>query len=552
MKRITVLQSKSFFIAFAVISFTMTLACSQKKETKSSQVLVSIKTETTLDSNAVNEFISKYSTDETFQMNTLNFYRKRNFSYAWIGDDGLNEYAHNFMNLLQQEKASKKMHYRRLDSISTIFDKKDYKNVPDSINRQLLEIEFTITFFEYAKNNWSGLDKNESREIDWFIQKDKLKYDDLLSDILSKKPNIIVAFEPYNRQYALLKKKLLQYREIEKKNDFIHSNDSLPKIELGSTSAYIKKVKRQLFELEDLSIKDENDTFNTVLSNAIKKYQHRNGLTATGELNSKTIAALKRPMHELIQQIIINMERCKWVPQSETKDYVLVNIPAYKLYVYHLQKLEWSCNVVVGKSKIPNNTTIFNDQIEYIVFSPYWNVTQNIIVKELLPTLKRKPNYLNQLQMEVIDLNGKHISNSRINWKSYNSSFPYIIRQKPGKNNSLGKVKFIFPNQYNIYLHDTPQRFLFNEQNRDFSHGCIRVEKPFELTKFLMRDMPLYTDSLIIQLMNRGKEKTVRLHSKAPIYIVYFTAWVSNEGELNFRDDIYNHDAKMKTLLFGK
>lgn len=552
MKRKTAIQSKSLSIAVAVISFTMSFACSQEKETKNSQALVSIKTKTILDSNAVNEFISKYNTDETFQMNTINFYRKRNFSYAWIEDNGLNEYAHNFLNLLQQEKASNKLHYRKLDSISTILDNKYYKNIPDRINRQLLEIEFTITFFEYAKNNWSGLDRNESREIDWFIQKDKLKYDDLLSDILSKKPNSIVAFEPYNRQYALLKKKLLQYRDIEKKNDFILSNDSLPNLEMGSTSAYIKKIKRQLFELEDLSINDENDTFNTVLSEALKKYQNRNGLTATGKLNPKTIEALKRPIHELIQQIIINMERCKWVPQSETKDYVLVNIPAYKLYVYHQQKLEWSCNVVVGKSNIPNNTTIFNDQIEYIVFSPYWNVTQNIIVKELLPILKRKSNYLNQLQMEVIDHNGKHIANSSIQWKSYSSSFPYIIRQKPGKNNSLGKVKFIFPNQYNIYLHDTPQRFLFKEQNRDFSHGCIRVEKPFELVKFLMRDMPLYTDSLIMQLMNRGKEKTVRLQSKAPIYIVYFTAWVNKEGELNFRDDIYNHDAKMKTLLFGK
>jgi murein L,D-transpeptidase YcbB/YkuD len=350
----------------------------------------------------------------------------------------------------------------------------------------------------------------------------------------------------------LLKKELQHYRNIELNNDFILQGDSIPTLNLNSVSRYISQIKKQLQAFGDLPRTEQTDTFNVALAEGLKKYQARNGLTVSGALNKATLQSLKRPVNERIQQLIINMERCKWVPQTETKDYILVNIPAYMLYVYHLEKVLWSCHVVVGKSKPTSNTTIFNDEIEYIVFSPYWNVTPNIITHELLPVLKRNPSYLNKLHMEIVDSRGKHIAPASINWKQYKSSFPYIIRQRPGSNNALGKVKFIFPNSYDIYLHDTPQKSLFKEQSRDFSHGCIRVEKPLELAKFLLRDMPTFTDSLIVQLMNNGREKTVRLHSKAPIYIVYFTAWVTDRCILNFRDDIYRHDEKMSLLLFGK
>jgi murein L,D-transpeptidase YcbB/YkuD len=549
-------KTKTFKLILKTLVFiclALQLSCREKNNPKLTKHNVyQNDTDAILDSTALNKNISSDSIYSAIKTDIIHFYRKRNFTYAWLDAKGMNEYAYHLLNLIKQDSLINNKNYRQLDSIATIFEIDLESHLANNNKMQIVELQFTRYFFAYARNNWGGLNKKDGLEVGWFIQKGNIKYDDLLDSILKQKPISMNALEPYNKQYALLKKELLKFKIIEKENDFISARDSIPILAIGSVSEYISQIKKQLFSLGDLKQNDLNDSFNEVLKAGIIKYQTRNGITSNGLLNKTTIQSLKIPIHERIEQIIINMERCKWVPQTESNDYVLINIPAYKLYVYHNQSLEWSCNVVVGKSKLTSNTIIFNDQIEYIVFSPYWNVTPNIITKELLPILKRNPNYLKKLNMEVVDRNGKYISSSSINWHQYQRSFPYIIRQKPGKNNSLGKVKFIFPNRYDIYMHDTPQKSLFNEQNRSFSHGCIRVEKPFELAKFLLRDMPNYNDILIRKLMNSAKEKYVRLQSKAPVFIVYFTAWVSNEGILNFRDDIYDHDSKMRKLLFGK
>jgi murein L,D-transpeptidase YcbB/YkuD len=188
-----------------------------------------------------------------------------------------------------------------------------------------------------------------------------------------------------------------------------------------------------------------------------------------------------------------------------------------------------SCNVVVGKAT--NKTVIFRGDMKYVVFSPYWNVPPSIINKEILPAMKRNPNYLAKHNME------------------YNGG---KIRQKPGPNNSLGLVKFLFPNSFNIYLHDTPSKSLFKEDKRAFSHGCIRVSEPFELARYLLRHDPSWTPEKINGAMNSGKEQYVTLKNTVPVYLVYFTAFVDAQGKLNFRDDIYNRDQELKEMLFAK
>jgi murein L,D-transpeptidase YcbB/YkuD len=189
----------------------------------------------------------------------------------------------------------------------------------------------------------------------------------------------------------------------------------------------------------------------------------------------------------------------------------------------------FSCNVVVGKST--NKTVIFRGDMKYVVFSPYWNVPNSIINKEILPAMRRNPNYLAKHNME------------------YNGG---KIRQKPGPNNSLGLVKFLFPNSFNIYLHDTPSKSLFNEDKRAFSHGCIRVAEPFQLAKYLLRHDGNWTEEKIRAAMNSGNEQYVTLKKTVPVYLVYFTAFVDPRGKLNFRDDIYGRDTELKKMLFTK
>ena len=204
-------------------------------------------------------------------------------------------------------------------------------------------------------------------------------------------------------------------------------------------------------------------------------------------------------------------------------------------------------NVVVGKSVTA--TTIFNENLSTIVFSPYWNVPQSIIANELLPKLKNDSHYLNKKNMEVVK-NNEVINSSKINWNLYTKGVPFVIREKPGKQNSLGLIKFLFPNSYSIYMHDTPSKGLFEKDNRAFSHGCIRLSEPLKLASYLLKSDSSITQEMMIKWMNAGKEKYVKVKPAIPVFIVYFTSWVNHKGQLNFRKDIYGLDKKLSQEIF--
>jgi murein L,D-transpeptidase YcbB/YkuD len=235
------------------------------------------------------------------------------------------------------------------------------------------------------------------------------------------------------------------------------------------------------------------------------------------------------------------------MPISMSGDNIRVNIPEYMLYVYENDNLQWSCKVVVGNDS--NNTTVFSDYMEQIVFSPYWHVPRSILFKETIPAIKENPGYLAAHNMEVTDEMGNVIDPSQADWDAGEENFHYLIRQRPGSDNSLGRVKFLLPNSHSIYLHDTPAKSLFGENERAFSHGCIRVSEPLKLAQYLLRLDARWTADSIKSAMYGEKEVMVRLPQKVPVYITYFTAWVDVNGDLNFREDIYEHDEKMKKVL---
>jgi len=235
---------------------------------------------------------------------------------------------------------------------------------------------------------------------------------------------------------------------------------------------------------------------------------------------------MNAPISKLIQQIIVNMERSRWVPVDLVSNYIVVNIPAYKLSVYENDTVAWTMNVVVGKPA--HKTVIFNGNIKYIVFSPYWNVPSSILKNEVLPGIKRNKNYLASHNME---------------WNGGS------VRQKPGPKNSLGLVKFLFPNSYDIYLHDTPSKSLFGENTRAFSHGCIRLAEPQKFAEYLLRNDPSWNKQKIVAAMNSGKEQYVTLKETVPVFIAYFTAWVDRQGKINFRNDVYKRDSRLDKMI---
>jgi len=252
--------------------------------------------------------------------------------------------------------------------------------------------------------------------------------------------------------------------------------------------------------------------------------------------------ALQSASPDAVKQIELNMDRWRKQPDDFGERYIMVNVPSFELEVHDGEQVPLRMRVVVGSNE--NRTPLFSSAMKYVVFSPYWNIPESIMTKETLPKIMKDPNYATRENLEVVRVSGKRvevIDPEDIDWKNVGES-DIQLRQKPGDGNSLGLVKFIFPNPYNVYLHDTPADNLFAKLTRDFSHGCVRVEKPQELAEYVLRDQPEWTSDRIQKAMHAGAEKHVVLKEPIPVHIVYFTAWVDDGGMLHLEKDVYGYD----------
>ena len=277
------------------------------------------------------------------------------------------------------------------------------------------------------------------------------------------------------------------------------------------------------------------------LSVELRLFQRQARIKVTGVLGSQTIAALNADSTARdVARLITNMERLRWLPHSLADHHVFVNQAAFEAEVMKNGKEVWSTRVIVGK---PNTqTSVFNDEMELVVFNPSWGVPPSIIAKEYLPKLRRDPGYLDRIGFKVVNQKGKVVSSRSVRWGAYGSKVPFGIQQPPGAKNALGEVKFLFPNSHDIYMHDTPARDLFEENTRAFSHGCVRVQDPRQFAAVLLGWDPAEVDKHI----ETPKTETVRLTEKIPVYLAYFTAWPDETGNIRYFDDIYGRDKAME------
>jgi murein L,D-transpeptidase YcbB/YkuD len=368
------------------------------------------------------------------------------------------------------------------------------------------------------------------KELERFIP--RLKEDPLkLADsLLNKKHKDGKYYEDANTAYKALKGQLQKYYDVAKRGGWQPITASKTKLKKGAASPVVLSIKKRLQATGEMAA-DSTDVFNDPLENAVKTFQTSLGLTPDGIIGETVIKELNVPVVKRIQQILINMDRMRWMPNPQG-NLIMVNIPEFELHVFEGAKKAFEMNVVVGKEG--HNTMSFKGDLNQVVFSPYWNVTPTIVKEEILPAMERNPNYLASQNMEITGEEG---------------GLP-VIRQLPGEKNSLGKVKFLFPNSFNIYFHDTPSKSLFSKDKRAFSHGCIRLSEPDKLAQYLLRDMPEWTPDKMYDAMNSGKERFVKLKKSVPVIITYYTAWVDESGLLNFRDDIYKHDAQLARKMF--
>ena len=298
---------------------------------------------------------------------------------------------------------------------------------------------------------------------------------------------------------------------------------------------------------------EDAELFDEALEKAVKRFQQRHGLTADGAAGAATRAELNVSADRRVDQLELNLERWRWLPQDLGRRHILVNIPAFELEVLEEDAAVLAMRVVVGVPDSGQHTPVFSDTMRYLVLNPYWQVPDDIARKDLLAHVQRDSTYLTQQKIRVFKGWGpeaKEVDPATVEWSAITAdNFPYRLRQDPGPINSLGRIKFMFPNKFNVYLHDTPSRPLFGRTRRDFSHGCIRIQKPIELALYLLRKDSRWNREALLGALDEVVDRTVPLPEPIPIHLLYWTAWADENGTIEFRRDIYGRDAPLLEAL---
>lgn len=488
-----------------------------------------------LDSSQVENFISEKKLDDTLSRKIRSFYNARNYQFAWFTSEGPTEQGRSFWNLHE--------YYTTYSSNNSLDDKALRKKMnpiisADSISLKAasaanIEITLTQHFIQYMQDNYKA-GEIKRKEIERFVPFKKENALDYADSLLTKKHKDNKYYGDVNPSYKLLQNQLQKYDDIVKKGGWQIIDATVKKIKKGDSSLTVSAIKKRLQVTGEMPAGDTAQTFDTQLLNAVKAFQISRGLTPDGIVTPALVKEMNVPALKRVEQILINMGRMRWMLNNSDGNLITVNLPEFVLHVYEGKTKKFDMNVVVGKEG--HNTTIFTGNLNQVVFSPYWNVPYDIVEKEILPSIEKNPDYLAENKMEKV---GEPVD-----------GIP-TVRQLPGPKNSLGKVKFLFPNSFDIYFHDTPAKGLFSKDKRAYSHGCIRLSDPVKMANYLLRNQPEWTPEKIDEAMNSGQEQFVKLKAPVPVLITYNTAWVDENGVLNFRDDIYGHDAALSQKMFS-
>jgi murein L,D-transpeptidase YcbB/YkuD len=443
------------------------------------------------------------------------FYQKRQYQPAWSGVDGPGPHAGELIRAVDGVSADGLDPARYQggsgERLAALLEagKGDKSLASPAAQRRLadLDVELTFLYLTLAANEATGRVQPETMHIEWDSQPRHVDLDARLEKALQSKEDLAASLRslaPPGPAFARLRDALARYRGIAEAGGW-------PRVAKDDTAA----LSARLAASGDLDV---------------SRFQRRHGLEPTAKVDDATLAALNVPVEERIRQIELNMERWRWLPSSLGDRYIYVNVPEFRMELRDGGRRAIDMAVVVGKQQ--SQTPVFSDRMTYIELNPDWNVPADIAGKEIFPKLESDPGYLARHHMEVVEAAGGP-----------------RIRQLPGPDNPLGQIKFMFPNDYDVYLHDTPADHLFSRTERDFSHGCIRLERPLDLAEYLLKDDPDWRGPRIREAVATGEQKTVKLDRPIPVHIVYFTAWVEDDGTLQFRDDVYGHDARLAAAL---
>lgn len=499
-------------------------SCKQKTETTAKGVSLA-----TVDSTAFNSFFESYPELKEYQEAYEKIYDHYDQHFIWFNEKGMVDYA---------ESLYKKVENIDKEGIFTAFPYQKeidelYENPPKNPEKHTdEELLMTGLYTFYMGQVYKGLDADVTEDLDWLLTKKDLEDTDLLDSIISgdeweENDSLMIG------QYYKLRDKLKEYRAIKDDGGWteIEGFEEGQTFEPSDSSSVIRQIRNRLYAGGELKKNNESKVYDEELKKGIINFQKHHGFNRDSVISGEHIEALNVPIKEYIKKIVLNLERLRWIPpeMNGADELIFVNIPAYHLNYYRDGDIIFDSDVVVGK--VMTETVIFDGEMSFLNFSPYWNIPESIIEEEIKPGMEEDDDYLEKHNMEWND--GQ-------------------VRQKPGKDNSLGLVKFMFPNSNDIYLHDTPSKWLFEKEERANSHGCIRVEDARDLAVTIMDQDDGWESEKVDSAMSGEEETTYNLKEKIPVYIGYFTTWVDENDEIYFYKDIYKRDDNLADILFNR
>jgi murein L,D-transpeptidase YcbB/YkuD len=484
---------------------------------------------------------------------TRTFYERRTFAPAWVANAKPRPEIDDLITSIREADREgmdpslynvSMLEERRKEAAKGFLSDKGF----DPREAGALDVWLTYLYMKYASDAADGLSDLARVDPAWKIRPEKFDPLAHLEKALAdhRIPDSLRELMPTAPEYARLRTALADYRAIAAKGGWPQLPSTF-KLKPGQRHANLAALAARLAATGDYRgplPQGTESVYGADLQEAVKVFQRRHGLTDDAAVGKEVVAEMNVPVAQRIAQIQMNMERWRWLPRDLGERYILVNIPEMRLDVYEGDKVPLTMRVVVGKPD--SQTPIFNDEMTYVVFSPFWNVPGTIAQNETLPSVVKDPGFLTRNNMDVVDKAGNTVDPSTID---LSDATAYRFRQRPGTGNSLGLVKFMFPNQYDVYLHDTPADSLFERAARSLSHGCVRVEQPEALAKYVLGDQPEWTPERISEAMHAGEEKTVKLKHALPVYLGYWTARVRPDGLVQFRRDVYDVDNRLTARL---
>ena len=487
------------------------------------------------------------------------FYERRLYRPAWSDERGPTRLADDLVGALRRADLeglrSEDYHLAGIDALLAGV-RADAKRDPAIAPDRWAELDLLLTdaFLVYGAHLLAGRVNPETLRPEWLAHPRSADIAAVLEAALAS-GNIGVMLEtlaPPQHGYRRLREALARYREVAASGGWPAIPDRST-LQLGDSGPPVVALRERLRLEDDLGPAAQQDTalFDEGVEQALKKFQRRHGLAADGAVGVATRAELNVRVERRVEQVELNLERWRWLPKDLGRRHIIVNIAAFELEVVAEEAVVLSMRVVVGRPF--DRTPVLSDTMRYIVLNPYWHVPRNIAAGELLAKVRQDPSYLARYKLRVFPNSGpdaREVDPTTVDWSAITPArFPFRLRQDPGPLNALGRVKFMFLNKYNVYLHDTPARPLFDEAQRDFSHGCIRIQQPIELAVYLLRQDPRWNRDALLGALDEAVDRTVPLPEPMPIHLLYWTAWADEDGTIQFRRDIHGRDAPLLRAL---